>query len=312
MRAVVAWSLVAGCAAWAVMRLFGLERGYPLVPLVAFTPFAAAGAVAVVVVVALLRQRAAALAATVLATILVVTVAPRALGGPTEPEGSAGPTLRVLSVNMKIGTGSPDALVALARRTRADVVSVQELTPQLARELEAAGIGELLPEQMLEAGDGAVGIGLYARVPLELAAVPGARRNPLILAAAVVEGAPRIEIAAVHPPPPLRGSGWRGDLRALPSATPDGPLRILAGDFNATLDHAELRRLLDTGYVDAAAEVGAGLRPTWPHGRRFPPPVTIDHVLADRRCGVRSFSVHEVAGADHRAVFAELVLPRAR
>ena len=71
------------------------------------------------------------------------------------------------------------------------------------------------------------------------------------------------------------------DLRALPPATPDGRLRILAGDFNATLDHAELRRILDTGYQDAAAQVGAGLHGTWPRDRAFPPPVTIDHVLAD-------------------------------
>jgi endonuclease/exonuclease/phosphatase (EEP) superfamily protein YafD len=242
--------------------------------------------------------------------LLVVAVAPRALGGPSEPEGSAGPALRVLSVNMRYGTGSPEALVALARRMRADVVSVQELTPGLAGELEAAGLGELLPEQILQPGDGAIGIGLYSRVPLATATAPGERRSPLILAGVVIEGAPRIEIAAVHPPPPLRGSAWRGDLRALPPAMPGGPLRILAGDFNATLDHAELRRLVDTGYVDAADEVGAGLQPTWPQGRRFPPPVTIDHVLADRRCGVRSFSVHEIEGADHRAVFAELVLPR--
>ena len=150
-------------------------------------------------------------------------------------------------------------------------------------------------------------------MPLALADAGGARRNPLVLAAAQVEGAPPVEIAAVHPPPPLRDSimpAWRGDLRALPPATPDGPLRILAGDFNATLDHAELRRLLDTGYTDAAAEVGAGLKGTWPHGRRFPPPVTIDHVLADSRAGVKAFSVHAITGTDHRAVLAELVLPR--
>jgi endonuclease/exonuclease/phosphatase (EEP) superfamily protein YafD len=112
--------------------------------------------------------------------------------------------------------------------------------------------------------------------------------------------------------PPFRPqvAAWRGDMRALPRATPQGPVRILAGDFNATLDHAELRRLLDSGYEDAAAEVGAGLRATWPHGRRLPPPVAIDHVLADARCGVREFSVHPIPGTDHRAVVAELVLPR--
>jgi endonuclease/exonuclease/phosphatase (EEP) superfamily protein YafD len=313
MRVAIAWLLVALCGAWVVVRLLGLERGYPLVPLLAFTPFVAGAAVAVVVVAVVLRQRGAALVAAVLAVVLVGTVAPRALGGPSEPSGEAGPELRVLSANMHYGTGSVEQLVALVRRARPDVLSVQELTPRLANRLEAAGIGEQLPQQILQPGGRGAGIGLYSRVPLALADAGGERRNPLVLAAVQIEGAPAVEIAAVHPPPPLRGANipaWRGDLRALPPATPDGPLRILAGDFNATLDHAELRRLLDTGYTDAAAEVGAGLKGTWPHGRRFPPPVAIDHVLADSRAGVKAFSVHEITGTDHRAVFAELVLPR--
>jgi endonuclease/exonuclease/phosphatase (EEP) superfamily protein YafD len=312
MRVAVAWVLVALCAAWAAVRLLGLERGYPLVPLIAYTPFVAAAAVVVVVVALLLRQRGAAIAATVLAALLLVTVAPRALGGSTAPEGAAGPDLRVLSANMH-GTGSAEALVALARRERADVLSVQELTPGLARRLEAAGLGELMPEQILEPGGPGSGIGLYSRLPLATAEAPGERRNALVIAGVIVEGAPPVEVAAVHPPPPLRGSimpDWRGDLRALPPATPEGPLRILAGDFNATVDHAELRRLLDTGYEDAAAQVGAGLKATWPANRRFPPPVAIDHVLADARCGVRGFSVHAIPSTDHRAVLAELVLPR--
>ena len=33
-------------------------------------------------------------------------------------------------------------------------------------------------------------------------------------------------------------------------------------------------------------------------------------VLADSRAGVKAFSVHEITRTDHRAVFAELVLPR--
>jgi endonuclease/exonuclease/phosphatase (EEP) superfamily protein YafD len=305
MRRVVAWVLVGLCAGWVVLRVLGLERGYPLVPLVAFTPFVAGAAVVLVVVAALLRQRTAA----VLAVVLVGMVAPRALGGPSEADG---PELRVLSVNMHFGTGSVEELMALVRRKRPDVLSVQELTPPLARELEAAGLGELMPEQVLEPGGRGAGIGLYSRVPLTVASAPGERRNPLVIAGVAVEGAPPVEVAAVHPPPPIRRVlwAWRGDLRALPPATPGGALRILAGDFNATLDHAELRRLLGTGYVDAADEVGAGLKGTWPRGRRFPPPVAIDHVLADSRIGVRAFSVPTITGTDHRAVLAELVLPR--
>jgi hypothetical protein len=35
MRMVVGWLLAAACVAWAALRLLGLERGFPLVPLVA-------------------------------------------------------------------------------------------------------------------------------------------------------------------------------------------------------------------------------------------------------------------------------------
>jgi endonuclease/exonuclease/phosphatase (EEP) superfamily protein YafD len=312
-RVIVAWLLVAPLAAWVVVRLFGLERGFLLVVLVAYTPLAVAGTAIAVVAAAALRQWGAALVAAVLAAVLVVMVAPRALGGPTDPEGAPGPRLRVLTANLRVGRASPEAVVALVRRVDADVLSIQELTPESARALDAAGLDELLPERMVDARPGGRGTGLYARVPLQ----PGAAvqsRNALVAAAVRLPDAPALEIAAVHPEAPLRSSklpAWRADLRSLPAASPDGAIRILAGDFNATLDHAELRRVIDTGYEDAAAEVGAGLRATWPSGRRFPPPVTVDHVLADARCGVRQVTVHTLPRTDHRAVFAELVLPRA-
>ena len=84
-------------------------------------------------------------------------------------------------------------------------------------------------------------------------------------------------------------------------------MRILAGDFNATLDHTSLRRLIGEGYVDAANETGSGLIPTF--RQWWVPPITLDHVLADTRCGVRRMKVYDLPGSDHRAVFAELRLP---
>jgi len=306
MRTVVAWVLAAGCLGWAAMRAFGLERGFPLVPLVSYTPFVVVGCAAVVLLALVLRRRSAALVAAVAAVALAGMVAPRALGGPSDPEGEAGARLRVLTVNMHYGTGSAPELVELVRSTRADVLSVQELTPDLVRRLDAAGLGELLPHYVLAAEDGAGGTGLYARAEL----TPTARPATVATVASARMG--DIDLVAVHTQPPLRRriGMWDRDLRSLPAASPDGAITILAGDFNATLDHAELRRLIDTGYEDAAATVGDGLRPTWPQGRRFPPPVTIDHVLADERCGVRKVTVHTIPGTDHRAVFAELVLPQ--
>jgi endonuclease/exonuclease/phosphatase (EEP) superfamily protein YafD len=311
MRTLVAWLLAAVCAGWAVMRAFGLEEGFPLVPLMSYTPFVVVGCAVVVVVAIVLRRRGAALLAALAAVALAGMVAPRALGGPSDPEGTAGPRLRVLTVNMHLGRASAPALVALVRAARPDVLSVQEVTPDLVRRLDAAGLGELMPHFVLEPRADARGTALYARVPLAAGEPPPGTVSVMATARAQVEGAGAVELTAVHPPPPLRRpiGVWDDDLRALPAADPQGVLRILAGDFNATLDHAELRRLIDTGYEDAAATVGAGLRPTWPQGRRVPPPVTIDHVLADERCGVREVTIHTIPGTDHRAVFAELVLP---
>ena len=71
----------------------------------------------------------------------------------------------------------------------------------------------------------------------------------------------------------------------------------MAGDFNATLDHRELRALLDRGWIDAADAVGAGLTWTWPALRRRALPLTIDHVLVDRRVRVEEVTVVKVPGS---------------
>ena len=312
MRSVVAWALAIPCAAWAAMRLLGLERGFPLVPLVSFTPFVVVAAVVVVAIALVLRRRSPALLAAAAALALALVIAPRALGGPTEPKDGAGPSLRVLTINMHFGEASAPAVVALAQRLHADVLSVQELTPELVVRLNRAGLGDLMPHYVLAPEERGAGTGLYARVPLRALPRPAGTHNVLATAAARVPRAPAVQLVAVHIAAPHRDAVgvWDSDLRALPAAEPDGPLRILAGDFNATLDHADLRRVIGTGYEDAAAVVGAGLDGTWPEGRHIPPAVTIDHVLADKRCGVRAVSVHTIPGTDHRAVFAELVLPR--
>jgi endonuclease/exonuclease/phosphatase family metal-dependent hydrolase len=128
-----------------------------------------------------------------------------------------------------------------------------------------------------------------------------------------VPGAPPVEVEAVHPPPPLHAQVgiWQRMLREIPTVDRTGPtLRIVAGDFNATLDQRDLRRVLDRGFVDAADATGQGLKTTWPAGRRLPPEITIDHVLVDPRIAVRALSVHTVPRSDHRAVIATLELPR--
>jgi endonuclease/exonuclease/phosphatase family metal-dependent hydrolase len=300
--------------AWAVVRLFGLERGYPFVPLLAYTPYVAAGAVIPLVVAVALRRWVAASVAFAVLTLFAAFVLPRAFsddgGGP-----GRGMRLRVMTANIQLGGADLQGLVELVRRNRIDVLSVQELTPAAANALRRRGLHRMLPERVLAPAPRSTGGGLYARYPLRprrrLGRGPTTFEMPSARMRVPSVGA--VELVAVHPNPPVDGSAtedWQSDLRALPRADPDGPLRVLPGDFNATLDHDELREIIDSGYLDAAGEAGKGLIPTWPTGRRIPPPVTIDHLLADERIGVRSVSIHSLDDSDHRPVSAELVLPR--
>jgi endonuclease/exonuclease/phosphatase family metal-dependent hydrolase len=221
-----------------------------------------------------------------------------------------------MTANLYGGRGDPRTVVGLVRRRRIDVLSLQELTPEEVVRLDAAGLRRLLPYRDVDARSGAAGSGLFSRLPL--------RRLPQVNALGVVgepraavrvPGAPPVEVEAVHPPPPLSGSAarrWRTMLGEIPRPDLSRPtLRLVLGDFNATLDHRQLRLVLDGGFVDGADATGEGQRTTWPAGRRFPPEITIDHVLVDRRVAVRSLSVHTVPFSDHRAVTAVLELPRA-
>jgi endonuclease/exonuclease/phosphatase (EEP) superfamily protein YafD len=311
-RRAAAWIAVAPWVAWALARVLGLESGYPLVPIMAFAPYAAvAGLVAAGVAIAL-RGRLAAALSVVAAVVLALGVIPRAhADGAVDDGARPGPHLRVLTLNAHLGGVPAEDVVALVRRFRVDVLSVQELTPELDRALVAAGLLDRLPHRVAEPRFGGAGTGLFTRFPIADLRGP-TMINPAPAAVVSIPGAPPAEFYAIHASAPFSArqtARWGRDLRALPEAASPGALRILAGDFNATLDHAELRRVLATGYQDAAAEAGAGLHPTWPFGRRRLPPVTIDHVLADERCGVGEVRTLHLRRSDHRALLAELVLP---
>ncbi|GLW65426.1 endonuclease [Actinomadura rubrobrunea] len=302
--------------------------------MLAFTPYAAAAAPLPIVVALLLRRRRAAVAATAVAVALAAAVLPRAVGG-AQPS-ARGPVVRVLTANLLFGRADPGRIVDLVRRNGTDVLSLQELTPGARDRLERAGLTRLLPYKVDEARVSARGAAIYSRHPL-LALPPLEGMSTAMPEAEIaLPGGRRIVVTAVHPVPPLSSDWyrrWRHDLAELPAARaplPGGdpaptssfhgpaashpvdetsePIRILAGDFNATLDHAGLRRLLGRGYADAADRTGAGLVPTWGLGSRRPP-LTIDHVLVDERCAVREVAVYDLPGSDHRAVHAEIRLP---
>jgi endonuclease/exonuclease/phosphatase (EEP) superfamily protein YafD len=305
----VAWTPAVMCAAWALARAFGLDAGYPAVPLITYTLFVLPVAVLATVVALALRQWAPAALAAAAAVALGGVIAPRALGG---PDSVSGMPVRVMSANVLRGSGDAEILMANAREHRVDLLCVQELTPEFAAQLDGLGIARLLPHRVLSVQEGVSGSGIYSRYPLRR--IPLADRASSSASARAAPGI-TIEVSSIHtipvPASPSGVDGWGASLRQLPGASANGPIRVLAGDFNATLDQSDFRDLLDRGYYDAGERMGDGLAPTWPAirstGRYLP--VTIDHVLYDRdRVGVLDYDVLALPGSDHRTVYAELVL----
>lgn len=308
---------VAGAfAVWAAGRVAAADRWRPVdvqaVALLSFTP-QAAGAACLTALLA--RDRVAANITAASAGVLAAVVAPRAIGR-SQP-GADGPALRVLTANLLVGRATAEPVVELARRLDVDVLFVQEVTGAAAGRLARAGLGDVLPHHVSDLGRaGSRGNAIYARYPLAdcTSMLPESAARPVAMIS-LPGGRARLGCVHLRAPKPVRGrSGvptWRSELRTLPAAGQVEVPLVLAGDFNATLDHAEFRRLLARGYADAASQAGMGLAPTWGPGAGRRGQLTIDHVLADRRCAVLGASVHALPGTDHRAVFARLVLPRA-
>lgn len=298
---------------WASLPLAGFDGHHYAAMLVALTQYAIPVGAVLTMLTLVLRRWLTSLLVGLVTVLLIVLVAPRAIPDPWPPPQGA--ELRVMSLNMHFGDADSERAVSLLRQRRVDVLSLQEVTPDGLDRLDRAGLSDLLPYRVMQERPGAEGSGLVSRFPLRpLDLVPETTmRQPSALVD--LPGARDVEMVAVHPVIPVEAAlneRWEAELAALPdpargSATP----RVLVGDFNATLDHAPMRGLLGRGYQDAAEVTGKGLEPTWPApGEYVPPPVTIDHVLFSGGLGVRGFEAFEVSGADHRAVYAHLVVPR--
>ncbi|TMR09043.1 endonuclease/exonuclease/phosphatase family protein [Nonomuraea turkmeniaca] len=309
------WLLVAALAGWAGLRLSGWEPKFFWSQLVSFTPYAAALSLVPLGFAAFLRAGPLLVAALIVTGAFAVTVLPRAV-----PEGNPpaeGPVLRVMAVNLLHSSVLPSVLVDAVERDRPDVLHLLEFTNLMRERVEELGLARLLPYRIVLPGTESEGAAIYSRYPLRPADVPIAapafKGSPRHLPAVVsLPGGREAEFVAVHACAPSEGwrtACWASSIRALPSA--GGRLRVLAGDFNSTLDHAVLRDLIATGYRDAADVTGKGLSMTWPYYEqpRLFPKVAIDHVLADRRIAIRGFQTLRLPRTDHRGTLTELVLP---
>ncbi|MFJ3667844.1 endonuclease/exonuclease/phosphatase family protein [Streptomyces sp. NPDC090106] len=295
-----AGSAVAGC------RAAGTDGVTPVPQLLAFLPWLLAPTVLALALALAARWWTGLVWGVLLLGLLTWSVRPYGPG--TEPGGPALATFRVLTSNVEFGRGT-GSLVDTVRAQRPAIVFVEECEHTCDAALRRAL--DYPYRQAVEAA-GSSGSVVLSRYPLRPAApLPGTMGMPG--ATADVAGhAVRLQLA--HPMPPLPGQVgvWKrelGTLRTFAAAHADTPT-ILAGDFNASQDHAAFRRVLDTGLRDAARLAGRSRTPSWPARTAPALGAQIDHVLLSADFAVRGARFLDVADTDHRALLVEITLHR--
>ena len=276
----------------------------------------AAGALllAVLLALSLVWRSARAYVLTVAAVVATATsfsaavVAVRGLHDDPGGVGERPGDLRVLTFNTSRDNVAARDVAELVGRHDADVVVLPETSRATADEV--AGIaGDY------QVFDHTVGAGVTSATSLLIADDLGRYNAPEPYAAGALgsftvrpDSAAAPPITAVHAYPPGAGSmqRWRADTAWAVRRCAGVEGAVVAGDFNATLDHpafAHRGHCVDAADARDAAAVGTWPT-TWPAWAGAP----IDHVLVDGRAwDVVSFSVLDAVGAsDHRPVLAVL------
>ncbi|MEU4063380.1 endonuclease/exonuclease/phosphatase family protein [Streptomyces wedmorensis] len=294
-------AVVTGC------RLLDTDAVTPVPQLLALLPWLAVPAALAVLLAAAARRRPL----TLLAVVVLGATVWSSLPHTPRTVTSHGPPLarvKVIASNVEFGQGT-NALTDIVRREHPQLVFVSECDRACGRTLTTAFAAELPHHAAVEA-DGSAGSVLLSAYPLaDRGTIPATMGMPG--ATADIAGTP-VRLQLAHPMPPLAHQVplWKRELRRIAdtAARQTGPA-LVAGDFNASQDHAALRAVLDAGRLhDAARSAGASRTPTWPMEGPLQPFVQIDHILVSDDFTVRDVRFLDVAGSDHRTVLADLDL----
>ncbi|MFF0343980.1 endonuclease/exonuclease/phosphatase family protein [Kribbella sp. NPDC004875] len=292
-------------------ELFGLDEVTPFTQLAAFRP----QGLVVLLVLALLMlvRRGWRIAATLLAALALVGTAltvPRQFSHARQaPAGSRVLTVMVANV---LGGGAHAADVAQVIRDRKpDLVSLPEAQVDVREEIRAQLQDQQykgFTVQPSRAAPSATSVLVSAALgDVTFASEPGTTFGNIVVTGGNL-GAIRLIAYHGYPPLPDAVTTWKHDLQKVRQWCTEEPPTVVAGDFNATVDHADFRQALGGYCRSVGPSVGDGLQGTWPADQPVVLRTQIDHVVVSRRFEPGRFTTYPVQGTDHRAVVATVAL----
>lgn len=229
-----------------------------------------------------------------------------------EPSAPAcsGDQLRVVTANAWFASTDHAALLGWLSRSDADVIALQEVTPQWALALQP--LARAYPYRKVMPRDDPYGIALLSRWPLQDVQPMdfAADGLPSLVANVDIHGR-RLRVIALHTRwpvvPELQAARDRALRQAAALAFTQPESTILLGDLNLTPYAPAFARLVaESGLRDALA--GVAWRPTWQAGF-WPLALPIDHVLVPRVSCVTGHEIGPDLGSDHRPLRVTLRLP---
>ncbi|MFE6165156.1 endonuclease/exonuclease/phosphatase family protein [Streptomyces sp. NPDC056486] len=305
--------LLAGTSAILGFRVADSDGFTPVPQILAFLPFLLAPTIGGLLLAALARWRVGLVWGVIVLGGVAWFLEP--YGKSDDPEGPAVAEIRVMASNVQFGQATHGLLKAV-RKEKPDLLFVPECDYTCSDTLRDELPRSDYPYRTASEAGGAEGSVIVSKLPLKKASgLAGTLGMPG--AVAELKGGHQVRIQLAHPMPPLpRQLGtWRTELAELRDYAAEGKRAdrstIIAGDFNATQDHAAFRDILDTGGVrDAARLAGSARTPSWPADLMSPLGTQIDHVLATPDFSAEDAHFLEIGDTDHRALVVDLTLHR--
>ena len=309
---------------------FRLERTFPIAQIVSFRGLLAIAFAALAIVALLFAiarpMRAFALTVALIAVVSVVAnvavVAARGVGTDTLPAKTED-SIRVMTWNTAGSATAPDTVAQIAVAMDADIVTLPETTIETGEKVALAmrDLGHPMwahytdyPSTQWDAGSTTLLIspelGDYSVIESSLDGSSNTSTVPSAVAMPTTGDGPIVVAAHAVAPRQSYMEYWRDDLQWLADQCVDDNV-IMAGDFNATIDHMS-NLGVDGGTLgrcrDGAVETGNGGVGTWTTEIPALVGAPIDHVMASshwKPTGSLVLRSMDSSGSDHRPLIVQ-------
>jgi vancomycin resistance protein VanJ len=231
----------------------------------------------------------------------------------------------IMTYNIGNGLASQAQLIPMLAESGADVIGLQEVSPDQGRALDRA-LRELYPHRALFPL-GIAGKAILSKIPIrevELLELYSGRPDLRAVLDLPVRRRP-LRIIVAHPPPPKmrqrlsQDAATREQLAQLVSHATAGEPTVMVGDFNAVAVQKTYRDIAGSGLIDAFKSAGRGAGETLPtrmakwayQGSRLgdvqlAPFMRVDYIWHTGHLRATSAWVGAHAGSDHLPVLASL------